>query len=336
MADAATTTAPKRKATPEAAFDDIAGKRARLDHDDDFSPSANGARNGTAEGTTDGPARTDAGRDPSAGSPPRARPEAESQARRPSDQRRPSTTSGPPIRRQVTLEEKKRGQRLFGNLVSTLSRTASGPQQQRRLDIGRRQQERAQQRRAEDERRRAERPEDVARSREIEQLNLDERAMHTRHRTILSRARNLVTRSEPKIAYLPYKLTRHQEDILEDQIREAEETIARERREFKLRKEQRLRELGVEPPVRSPSPLPPREQHEPPKAEEEPEMHPPSASDQATVGEPKPAPQDTNLETVVATAPTEDQAQQQQPPQDKEHDEHGDEMVQDEEDVVIY
>ncbi|KAL1842733.1 hypothetical protein VTJ49DRAFT_4371 [Mycothermus thermophilus] len=333
MADVESTIATKRKATPEPALDDIVGKRARLEHADGTPPPANGAGNGTANGTTDGPAPTkEEDRYPPAGSPPRTRPEAEAQTRRLSDQRRPSATSGPPIRRQVTLEEKKRGQRLFGNLVSTLSRTASGPQQQRRLEIERRQQGRAQQRRAEDEKRKVERLEHLKRSREIEQVNLEEREMHTRHRTILSRARSLVTRSEPKIYYLPYKLTRDQEDIIDDQIRDAEETIARERREFKLRKEQRLKELGVEPPVRSPSPPPPREQKEQSKAAE-PEIQPPSASDQATVGEPKPAPQDTNPDTVATTAPTKNQTQQLQ---DKEHDEHGDEMVQDEEDVVIY
>ena len=75
------------------------------------------------------------------------------------------------------MEEKKRGQRLFGGLVSTLNRTVSGTQQQKRLEIERRQHEKAQQRRAEDEKRRAERLEQLKRTRQIEQVKLDERAV---------------------------------------------------------------------------------------------------------------------------------------------------------------
>jgi hypothetical protein len=78
------------------------------------------------------------------------------------------------------MEEKKRGQRLFGGLVNTLSRTTSGTQQQKRLEIERRQHEKAQQRRAEDEKRRAEKLEQLKRTRQIEQVKLDERAVcHT-------------------------------------------------------------------------------------------------------------------------------------------------------------
>jgi hypothetical protein len=147
--------------------------------------------------------------------------------------------------------------------------------------------------------------------------------------------------------YIPYRLTREQEDIIDDQIREAEETIDRERREFKLRKEQRLKELGVEPPVRSPSPPPRREQkkqqqQQPDEAAENIEETKPPSTGQATVGEPKSAPQDTNPTDTVVTAPTKDPAPTttttttttaattatQLPAHDT--------KVQDEEDVVIY
>lgn len=221
MADVEGPIAPKRKATPDPSPDEVAGKRARREHADDVSSSsaANGARNGI-DGPDDDPVPVkEHDRQPSDLSPTRTR-QNDEPPRRPSwDQRRPSAGNGPPIRRQVTLEEKKRGQRLFGSLVSTLSRSASGPGQ-RRAEVERRQQERAQARRAEDEKRRAERVEDIKRTREIEQINIDERAvcqfgflahylrtvaniafaqMHTRHRTILSRAKSLVTRAEPKI-----------------------------------------------------------------------------------------------------------------------------------------
>ena len=263
------------------------------------------------------------------------------------------------------MEEKKRGQRLFGGLVSTLNRTVSGTQQQKRLEIERRQHEKAQQRRAEDEKRRAERLEQLKRTRQIEQVKLDERAvchgrlcrfpfavtrkltllqMKTRHSAMLAQAHSLRTRSEPKLVsmdparrhcgevnlfpqyYLPWERTKEQEDIISDQIRTAEETIDGERRAFKTRKEQRLRELGVSPPPGSPSP-PPRPQRKQPAGGPETE----SQSENATVGDPKRPPQDTNPD-VAAAAPSKAPTDHT----DKDHDENGDEMMQDEEDMVIY
>lgn len=49
------------------------------------------------------------------------------------------------------------------------------------------------------------------------------------------------------------------------------------------------------------------------------------------VGEPKPPPHDTNPD-VAASTPSKARTDHH----DKDHDENGDEMVQDEEDVVIY
>jgi hypothetical protein len=54
-------------------------------------------------------------------------------------------------------------------------------------------------------------------------------------------------------------------------------------------------------------------------------------SEEATVGEPKPPPQDTNPD-AVALPPSKARISHH----DKDHDENGDEMMQDEEDTVIY
>jgi len=228
------------------------------------------------------------------------------------------------------MEEKKRGQRLFGGLVSTLSRTTSSTQQQRRLEIERRQHEKAQQRRAEDEKRRAEKLEQLKRVRQIEQVKLDERAMNTRHSAMLAKARNLYTRSEPRLYYLPWEPTKEQEDIISDQVQAAEEAVDRERRDFKTRKEQRLRALGVTAPPRSPSP-PPRQPRHQPELEEDAEPKAGFHPEEATVGEPNPPPRDAN---TGAMAPAPPKARDSHP--DKDHDEQGDEMMQDKEDIVIY
>lgn len=129
--------------------------------------------------------------------------------------------------------------------------------------------------------------------------------------------------------YLPWERTKEQEDIIRDQVRTAEETIDRERRDFKTRKEQRLRDLGVTPPPRSPSPPPRQQQQQQQQLESEPETE--SRLENATVGEPKVPPQDANPDAVATTPP-----KARTDPHDKDHDENGDEMMQDEEDIVIY
>jgi hypothetical protein len=79
-------------------------------------------------------------------------------------------------RKSAVQEEKKRGKRLFGGLLSTLSQTKPNPQHQRRQEIERRQQERLQQRRAEDDQRRAEeeqrKADNFARVRDIRRRHL--------------------------------------------------------------------------------------------------------------------------------------------------------------------
>lgn len=171
---------------------------------------------------------------------------------------------------------------------------------------------------------------------------------------MLSRAHSLQTRSEPKLVgryaslqtlndadervqyYVPWELTKAQEETINDQIRAAEDMIERERRDFRSRKEQRLKALGVTPPPRSPSP-PPRRQQQPEaesKSEPRPEPEPKadSRAEEATVGDPKPPPQDTNPDTAAPT-PFKTRSYHHQ---DRDPDENGDEMMQDEEDVVIY
>ncbi|KAL2128063.1 hypothetical protein VTI74DRAFT_9767 [Chaetomium olivicolor] len=330
MAELEDAVSSKRKASPEPTEEDAAGKRIRLETEDDNALPNNGIgaelkdnQNGATPGQKE---QNESYTERSPETAPRPEPEP---ARRDSlEARRPSATGGPPVRRNITLEEKKRGQRLFGGLVSALSRPASGAQQKKRLEIERRQQEKAQQRRAEDEKRRIERLERLKRTREIEQIKLEEQVMKTRHSTMLARARSLQTRSEPKLYYLPWEPTKEQEDIINDQIRAAEEMIDRERRNFKERRERRFKELGVTPPPRSPTPSPREEKPEPGPA---PEPEAESRPDQATAGEPKSPPQVTNPD---AAAPTPSKSRSNH--HERDHDENGDEVMQDEEDIVIY
>lgn len=217
--------------------------------------------------------------------------------------RRESFTSTGDRPGKFSTEEKKRGQRLFGGLLSTLSQTTSNSQQKRRLEIERRQQEKAHQQKREDDKRRADKLSKLNTVRKVEQVKFDEQVMRTRHSNMRAMAHSLQTRSEPKLFYRPWELTAAQEDKIQDQIRDTEADIADEVQRFKRRKEARLKDLGVE--------------------------FPPESSDM--VGDP------VDDRSNDAQAGTIDHRPVAQPPKighEKDHDE--DVMVEAEEDTVIY
>jgi len=73
-------------------------------------------------------------------------------------------------KRSSVQEEKKRGQRLFGGLLSTLSQSAPSGQQKRRQDIEKRQAEQAKQQKLDDEVRKAEKLAKLNQIRAAEQM----------------------------------------------------------------------------------------------------------------------------------------------------------------------
>lgn len=74
-------------------------------------------------------------------------------------------------------EEKKRGRRLFGGLLSTLSQTTANSHQKRRLEIEKKQQEKASKQKTEDDKRRAEKLDKLDKIRRIEQVRFDEQVV---------------------------------------------------------------------------------------------------------------------------------------------------------------
>ncbi|KAM0436807.1 hypothetical protein ACHAPT_002519 [Fusarium lateritium] len=80
-------------------------------------------------------------------------------------------------RKLATQEERKRGKRLFGGLLSTLSQTTGSSQQKRRLEIERRQQERLQKQKLEDDRVRNENRARLTGIRMAEQIVFDEQVV---------------------------------------------------------------------------------------------------------------------------------------------------------------
>lgn len=118
-------------------------------------------------------------------------------------------------RRISVVEEKKRGQRLFGGLLSTLSQSAPNRQQHRRQDIEKKQVERARAQKAEDEVKRKERLAELSIVRKDEQVKWDEQSvrkttidlnmkltpsqMKIRHDSVRAQAQFLGTKARPKI-----------------------------------------------------------------------------------------------------------------------------------------
>jgi hypothetical protein len=77
-------------------------------------------------------------------------------------------------RKIATQEEKKRGKRLFGGLLSTLSQTSGSSTQKRRMEIERRQQERMRKQSVEDDKLREEKRARATEARKGDQIVFDE------------------------------------------------------------------------------------------------------------------------------------------------------------------
>ncbi|KAK7935334.1 hypothetical protein PG985_000829 [Apiospora marii] len=264
--------------------------------------------------------------------------------------RRGSTaTRSPTVPRQISpverrlsasTEDKKRGKRLFGGLLNTLSQTTTNSQQKRRQEIERRQQEKATQQRAEDSKYREVKLARVREVRQREQIGFEEQVMRTRHTHLVAMARFLRTKTEPHIYYLPWDLTQRQEDLIKDQVQDAEDLVNQETREFKQKREKRQAESGV---ADEQLPLPPGDEmviedtsHPPasPPSADQPEEQ--QQQQQTSVGsksdhdpDPPAQPESTNDHTTT-------QASKAGGAHAKESDEAGDVMVVEGEDTVIY
>lgn len=119
-------------------------------------------------------------------------------------------------RKSSAIEEKQRGKRLFGGLLSALSRTTPDGSQKRREEAEKRQAAKAQQLEVEAKAREAEMLEKRTKLRKAQQIKWDENSvsnlrrsayrdiadmeqMRTRHANMLAIANFLPTRSKPKL-----------------------------------------------------------------------------------------------------------------------------------------
>ncbi|KAB8277665.1 pinin/SDK/memA/ protein conserved region-domain-containing protein [Aspergillus minisclerotigenes] len=132
-------------------------------------------------------------------------------------------------------EERKRGQRLFGALLGTLSQSSTSAAQKRRADIERRQQDKLKLQDEEYGELKKKRREERIAIRKKEQRLYEEESMRTRHSNLLAMSHFLKTRTEPVLYYKPWQLRSGDEAIIREQVEEAEATVAREVAEFEAR-----------------------------------------------------------------------------------------------------
>ncbi|KAB8219234.1 pinin/SDK/memA/ protein conserved region-domain-containing protein [Aspergillus novoparasiticus] len=132
-------------------------------------------------------------------------------------------------------EERKRGQRLFGALLGTLSQSSNSAAQKRRADIERRQQDKLKLQDEEYGELKKKRWEERVAIRKKEQRLYEEESMRTRHSNLLAMSHFLKTRTEPILYYKPWQLRPGDEAIIREQVEEAEATVAREVAEFEAR-----------------------------------------------------------------------------------------------------
>ncbi|KAI1426025.1 pinin/SDK/memA/ protein conserved region-domain-containing protein [Xylaria sp. FL1777] len=224
---------------------------------------------------------------------------------------RPQSTreTGRDRREMVRQEEKKRGRRLLGGLMNTLSQASAGSQHRKRQDIERRQQAKSTQQRAEEDRLRIQKLSKLEAVRKAEQLKFDEQVMKTKHTGMLAKARYLQTTARPKVFYLPWELTRTQEDTIRDQIQQTEKIIEKETAGFKERKEQHLQGLDIAVKTSL------------------------SEKDE-TVGKPNDEPPTDKSQPVPANRPSSHATNKVGP--EKESDRADDVMIEEDEDTVIY
>ncbi|KLJ13767.1 hypothetical protein EMPG_11308 [Blastomyces silverae] len=138
-------------------------------------------------------------------------------------------------RKSGVAEERKRGQRLFGALLGTLSQSSSTAAQKRRADIEKKQQAKLRMQEEEYNELTRKKQEELLATRKKQQRTYDAQSMRLRHSNQLAMAHFLKTTTEPVLYYKPWELRPEEEDKIEQQIEDCKAAIAREVEEFEAK-----------------------------------------------------------------------------------------------------
>ncbi|KAI4167116.1 MAG: hypothetical protein LQ343_007478 [Gyalolechia ehrenbergii] len=233
-------------------------------------------------------------------------------------------------RKSGQLEERKRGQRLFGALLGTLSQSSSSTAQKRRTDIERKQQAKLRVQAEEYDEQKKQRLVSLMAVRRKEQKKYDKQSMHIRHSNMLAQAHFLQTKTEPKLYYMPWELLPSEDAKIKSQIEAAEASIQHETEQLEL---ENAKEAAK-----------PQAEQKPPSSESNVDHEQEPGDAKETVGSEANIVQETNgLPNDASTDkkpehsyPEPEQAPTNHQDNSKDHDDDGDEMVEADEDMVIY
>ncbi|KAI9713636.1 MAG: hypothetical protein M1812_006608 [Candelaria pacifica] len=149
-----------------------------------------------------------------------------------------TTERRPERRKSGHVEERKRGQRLFGALLGTLSQSSSSNAQKRRTDIERKQQAKLKLQAEEYDEKKKKALDELLVVRRKEGRKYDEQSMRIRHSNMLAMANFLRTDAEPRLYYKPWELLPGDEERIKAQISETEALVDQEVTEFKTKRSQ--------------------------------------------------------------------------------------------------
>ncbi|POS85334.1 hypothetical protein EPUL_002292 [Erysiphe pulchra] len=218
-------------------------------------------------------------------------------------------------RKSSAVEEKKRGQRLFGGLLNALSQSTQNRPNKKRLEIHKRQLDQANNQKSQDEIPKCGKVTKLVSVQKQEQIKFDEESMRIRHASMHAMANFLCTKTEPKLYYRPWELLPEQKECIDSQIASVSEITEKEVSDFSRRYHE-IRELENEEKSKGMS--------------------------EQTTGEPCIEPRDiapstethdTNNNDVQTHPKTNTTAEERD--RDKEE-QNGEVMVENEEDIVIY
>lgn len=257
-------------------------------------------------------------------------------------------------RKTGAVDEKKRSKRLFDALLGNLNQP-SDRTSKRRQEIETRRKAELQKQDEEVQEDKARRTERLREHRKkVQRDEVDKEVMRARHRQMLDQANFLQTKAEPKILYRPWELRPEEEDVIDEQIRKAKDEVDREVEKWENRKEGRVSTpardeamQGAESEHKQDDGSA-KEAHEEEQKDGDKKMSDQPSPDAVTQAPIQEVPDSHPAEPKKEEEPAEEQhgpeqnetaagsSGQKQEQENTEVDEHGDHVVEGEEDTVIY